>query len=49
MTTHKLKCWPKYYEAVIFGKKTFEVRLNDRGFSVDDSVILNEWSPTDRQ
>ena len=48
MTIHRLKCWPKYYEAVISGEKTFEVRLNDRGFSVDDWVILEEWNPDDR-
>ena len=33
---HELKCWPEYFEAVISGAKTFEVRKNDRDFAVRD-------------
>ena len=40
---HALKILPEYFEAVISGKKTFEVRENDRGFKVGDLLALNEW------
>lgn len=40
---HELKIYPKYFEAIIDGKKTFEIRKNDRGFQVGDRVVLKEW------
>lgn len=39
----ELKIYPKYFEAVISGKKKFEVRKNDRKYSVGDVLILKEW------
>lgn len=36
--THLLKLADQYWEAVRNGKKTFEVRYNDRGFQVGDIV-----------
>ena len=42
---HELKIWPQYYERVKEGLKTFEVRLDDRGFQVGDTVILKEFNP----
>lgn len=41
--THVLKTWPEYFKAVKSGTKTFEVRRNDRPFSVGDTLILMEW------
>lgn len=41
--THELKCWPKYFEAIVHRKKTFEVRYNDRGYSIGDVLILREY------
>ncbi|MDM8159057.1 ASCH/PUA domain-containing protein [Labilibaculum sp. K2S] len=41
---HLLKIWPKYFEEVAKGTKTFEVRKNDRGFEVGDILILAEYS-----
>jgi len=41
--THTLKTWPEYFEAVIKGDKTFEVRRFDRPFKVGDKLILQEW------
>ena len=40
---HSLKTEPKYFEAVASGKKTFELRKNDRDFRVGDYLALNEW------
>lgn len=43
--THNLKTWPVHFDAVRLGIKPFEVRLNDRGFAVDDILRLQEWDP----
>ncbi len=43
MTTHELKTWPSFYDAVLSGKKTFEVRKHDRNFKVGDILLLNKW------
>lgn len=42
---HELKIWPDYFKAVKLGIKTFEVRLNDRGFQKGDQVVLKEFNP----
>ncbi|MFN3652593.1 MAG: ASCH/PUA domain-containing protein [Armatimonadota bacterium] len=42
---HELKIWPEYFEAIRTGKKTFEVRKDDRGFQVGDLLLLREWDP----
>lgn len=39
------KIWPEYFEAVLSGKKKFEVRLSDFGCQVGDTLILREWDP----
>ncbi len=41
--THILKCESLYYPAIACGLKTFEVRKNDRGFKVNDIIILKEY------
>ena len=45
MKDHTLKCWTEFFEAIQDGRKTFEIRKNDRGFQVDDLLILQEWEP----
>lgn len=44
-TVHSLKCWPEYFQAILDGKKSFEVRKDDRGFRAGDILHLQEWSP----
>lgn len=39
---HILKCAQLYFQKVVDGTKTFEVRKNDRGFQVGDYILLNE-------
>lgn len=46
---HKLKILPQYFKAVQEGTKTFEVRKNDRGFKVEDTLLLREWNKKDLQ
>ena len=43
--THNLKILPQYYRAVLEGRKTFEVRKNDRNYFVGDFVNLQEYDP----
>ena len=45
MKTHNLKTWPEYFEALKTGLKDFEVRYNDRQFSIGDTVICQEYNP----
>jgi len=45
MAVHRLKTWPDFFEAVADGSKTFEVRLNDRGFQKGDKLILEKYDP----
>ena len=47
--THELKTWPSYFNAVINGIKTFEVRKADRPFKIGDKLLLREWSPKTEQ
>ncbi|OGZ70768.1 MAG: hypothetical protein A3F47_00015 [Candidatus Staskawiczbacteria bacterium RIFCSPHIGHO2_12_FULL_38_11] len=39
------KIWPEYFEAIISGKKKFELRLNDFEITEGDVLILEEWDP----
>ena len=41
---HHLKTLPTFYQAVIDGKKPFEIRNNDRNFKSGDYIILEEWN-----
>lgn len=55
---HQLKCERQYFQAIAAGRKTFEVRENDRDFQEGDFLALNEittgedtptgWAYTDR-
>lgn len=44
MTTHELKVVQPYFNALMDGSKTFEVRRNDRGFQRGDELLLMEWA-----
>jgi len=43
--THQLKTWPSAFAAIKSGKKTFEFRIDDRGFQVGDILQLQEYDP----
>ena len=40
MIEHTVKCWPNYWDAIERGEKTFEVRLDDRGYQKGDILSL---------
>jgi hypothetical protein len=42
---HYLKTLTTFYQAVENGKKSFEVRFNDRDFQVGDILHLKEFVP----
>lgn len=42
--THELKILPKYFDDVLSGRKTFEVRVEDKSkFNVNDKLLLREF------
>lgn len=43
---HILKTDPEVFQAVLSGAKTFEIRLNDRGYAVGDVLGLRETNHT---
>lgn len=48
---HELKTLSKYFKSTWAGRKTFEIRFNDRNFELDDEIVLLEWDnnqPTGR-
>lgn len=47
MSTHELKVIPPYFDALVSGAKTFEVRKNDRAFQRGDILKLREWHPNE--
>jgi hypothetical protein len=40
-----VKCWPEFFEAIKDGRKTHDLRRNDRDFKVGDRLLLAEFDP----
>lgn len=45
---HELKTWPESFGHLRTGRKTAELRRDDRGYRVGDVLRLREWDPTTR-
>lgn len=39
----ELKILPQYYQDVVSGRKTFELRKDDRDYQIHDLLELKEW------
>lgn len=39
------KVWPEYFQKIIEGVKTFELRLADFTCNPGDTLLLKEWDP----
>jgi len=49
MAIIKKKIWPEYFEAVVSGKKKYELRLNDFEINEGDTLMFEEWSPETKE
>ena len=43
------KIWSEYFNSVLSGDKTFEVRLADWECNVGDTFVLREWNPKTKE
>ncbi len=39
------KIWPEYFNKILAGEKTYELRLADWEINTGDTLILKEWDP----
>lgn len=49
MATIKKKIWSEYFDAVVSGKKKYELRLNDFRAKEGDTLVLEEWNPKTKE
>lgn len=49
MQIHELKTDPQVFDAVAEGRKTFEIRKDDRGFAVGDLLMLRKTKHTGQE
>ncbi len=45
MALIKKKTWPEHFEAIISGKKKFDIRLNDFKVNEGDILLFQEFDP----
>lgn len=43
------KTWPEYFQKILEGKKTFELRLADWDCKEGDTLVLKEWDPKTKE
>lgn len=46
---HEKKTWPEYFQKVLDGKKTYELRLADWECNEGDILVLREWDPETKE
>ena len=42
---HELRSWPQFFTPIVAGRRTHELRRNDRDFAVGDVLELQEFDP----
>ena len=45
----KKKTWPKYFELILKGEKTYELRIADFECQPGDTLVLQEWDPETKE
>ncbi len=45
MSRHHLKIWSRFFDDIASGKKQYEIRVDDRGYHVGDTLLLKEFDP----
>jgi hypothetical protein len=45
MTVIEKKVWPQFFEKLLSGEKSWELRLNDFEVNPGDTLHLREWNP----
>ena len=43
------KVWPEYFQKIVEGKKTYELRLADWECNEGDVLVLREWDPETKE
>jgi len=43
LTTHIVKSWAHFFDAIVEGMKTHELRDNDRNYQVGDEMLLQRY------
>jgi ASC-1-like (ASCH) protein len=46
---HRLKTWDEFMMDIATGKKSFEVRLDDRGFDEGHVLLLEGWDNNEKK
>ncbi len=46
---HTKKVWPEYFQKILDGKKTYELRLADWECNEGDILVLQEWNPETKE
>ncbi len=46
---HVKKVWPEFFQKILDGKKTFELRLADWECDEGDILVLREWDPETKE
>lgn len=49
MNTVQKKVRPEYFEKILSGSKTFELRLDDFEIHEGDTLLLREWDPRTKE
>jgi len=46
---HEKKVWSEYFQKILDGKKTYELRLADWECKESDILVLQEWNPETKE
>ena len=45
MAVHQVKSWPEYFGPISHHTKTFDLRKDDRGYTLGDVITFEEFRP----